>query len=350
MLALVDPNARVPKDHPIRRIKTLADDALAKLSRSFDEIYGKEGRPSVPPETLLKATILMALYTVRSERQFCEQLDYNILFRWFLDMDLVEPSFDHSTFSKNRRRLIEADIAKAFFKEIVAAARGAHLLSNDHFSADGSLIEAMASHKSLRPRDEPPPPSDKDDPGNPTVNYRGEQRGNDTHVSSTDPEAKLAKKNKGTGAKLSFLLHALCENRNGLLVDAAVTEAVGVTEREAALHMLKRTRPNKGASVGADAAYNSRGFVEGCRELGIVPHVAQGRGNTAIDGRTTRHNSYVLSQRFRKRIEEIFGWAKSTGGLRRTRFKGRLKTEFYALLVGTAYNMLRIAKLMPRTA
>lgn len=350
MLALVDPNARVPSDHPIRRIKEIADQALAAMNRQFDAIYADGGRPSIPPETLLKATVLMALYTVRSERQFCEQLDYNILFRWFLDMDLVEPSFDHSTFSKNRLRLIEADVAKMFFRHVVQAARSQHLVSNDHFSVDGSLIEAMASHKSLRPRDETPPPSDTDDPGNPSVDYRGEKRSNDTHVSSTDPEAKLAKKSKGVGAKLSFVLHALSENRNGLLVNLCVTEAVGTTERQAALHMLGEQRPAAGATVGADAAYNTRGFVDGCREKKIVPHVAIGRNSNALDRRTSRHAGYATSQRLRKRIEEIFGWLKPTGGLRRTRYKGRQKTEFQALLVGTAYNLLRIARLAPRPA
>jgi transposase len=350
MLALIDPNARVPKDHPIRAIKELADQALRQMSRRFDAIYGETGRPSIPPETLLKATILMALYTVRSERQFCEQLDYNILFRWFLDMDLVSPSFDHSVFSKNRLRLIEADVAKEFFVRIVDAAQAANLISHDHFSVDGSLIEAWASLKSFRAKDQPKPPKDPEDPGNPTVDFHGEKRSNATHESTTDPEAKLMRKSNGTTARLSFGVHAVTENRNGLLVNLCVEQAVGTTERQAAIAMLTEMRPPRRSTIAGDKGFDTRDFVRGCREQGFVPHVAAKNEHSAIDSRTTRHSGYTISQRFRKRIEEVFGWAKTIGGLRRTRYKGRARTEFYAVMVGATYNLLRIARLMPIAA
>lgn len=255
MLTLRTPEQRVPKDHPLRSVKAVADEVLRMLSGDFDGMYSKMGRSSIPPERMLKASILMALYTVRSERLFCEQLDYNLLFRWFLDMDMVEPGFDHSTFSKNRERLLDHHIAEKFFIGVVEGARAAGLLSSEHFTVDGTLIEAWASMKSFRPKSEKPedrePP---DDPGNPTVNFHGQKRRNDTHASTTDPEAKLAKKGKGKEAKLSFAAHALMENRNGLLVDFRVTEANGYAEREAALAMMKdNITVSRRATVGADA-------------------------------------------------------------------------------------------------
>lgn len=350
MLTLRTPEQRVPKVHPLRSIKAVADEVLKMLSRDFDGMYSKMGRSSIPPERILKASILMALYTVRSERLFCEQLDYNLLFRWFLDMDMVEPGFDHSTFSKNRERLLDHHIAEKFFIGVVEGARAAGLLSSEHFTVDGTLIEAWASMKSFRPKSEKPedrePP---DDPGNPTVNFHGQKRRNDTHASTTDPEAKLAKKGKGKEAKLSFAAHALMENRNGLLVDFRVTEANGYAEREAALAMMKdNITVSRRATVGADAGYDVAGFVDACRSQNVTPHVAPHRnGYSAVDGRTKRHPGYEISQRVRKRIEEIFGWMKTVGNFRKTRYRGVERTQHAAFLLGAAYNLMRMARLAP---
>src|SRR5512138_233876 len=355
MLTLVSPEQRVPKSHPLRRVKALADAALAALSPTFDVMYAESGRPSVPPERLLKSTLLMAFYSVRSDRLFCEQLDYNLLFRWFLDMDMVEESFDHSTFSKNRERLLEHDVARKFLAEIVQRARGAQLMSDDHFTVDGTLIEAWASLKSFRPKGEKPegrPPPD--DPGNPTVNFHGQKRSNETHESTTDPEARLARKGDNQPAKLSYLANALMENRNGLLVDLRVEPATGYGERVGALAMLDEHVPDlDGITLGADAGYDTADFVQACRERGITPHVAQTRDKrrrSAVDGRTVRHAGYDVSQRIRKRVEEIFGWTKTVASFRKTRFKGQARTQLAAHLVAAAYNLLRLAKLMPVAA
>ena len=352
MLSLVSPEQRVPADHPLRRVKRLADDALAALSTTFDVMYGPTGRPSIPPERLLKSTLLMAFYSVRSERLFCEQLDYNLLFRWFLDMSMVEDSFDHSTFSKNRERLLEHDVAKKFLAEVVERARAARLMSDDHFTVDGTLIEAWASIKSFRPTDEAPrdrePP---DDPGNPTVNFHGEKRSNETHRSTTDPESKLYRKGHGQPARLSYCGNVLMENRNGLIVDLRIEQATGYAEWDGAMAMLDEHVPEPvGVTLGADAGYDTRAFVAACRERGITPHIAQTRDTrrrSAVDGRTTRHAGYAVSQRLRKRVEEIFGWAKTVGCFRRTRFRGRARTRLAAHLVASAYNLIRIAKLLP---
>jgi transposase len=352
MLSLVAPEQRVPKAHPLRRIKELADGALKALSPTFDEMYANGGRPSVPPERLLKATLLMALYSVRSDRLLCEQLDYNLLFRWFLDMDMVEESFNHSTFSKNRERLLAHDVAKKFLAEIVAQARCARLMSDDHFTVDGTLIEAWASIKSFRPKDEDPkdrPPPD--DPGNPTVNFHGERRSNETHESTTDAEAKLARKGNNQPAKLSYLANALMENRNGLIVDLRVDPATGYGERVGALAMLDEHIGGRDrVTLGADAGYDTADFIDGCRERGVTPHIAQTRDKrrrSAVDRRTTRHPGYAVSQRIRKRVEEIFGWSKTVGCFRKTRFRGLSRTQLAAHLVAAAYNLLRISKLMP---
>lgn len=351
MLSLVTPEQRVPKAHPLRRIKELADAALQALSPTFDAMYAGGGRPSVPPERLLKSTLLMALYSVRSDRLFCEQLDYNLLFRWFLDLDMVEESFNHSTFSKNRERLLEHDVARKFLAEVVQRARSARLMSDDHFTVDGTLIEAWASIKSFRPKgekpeDRPPP----DDPGNPTVNFHGEKRSNDTHESTTDPESKLFRKGNN-GARLSYFGNVLMENRNGLIVDLRIDQADGYAERRGALALLDEHAPNSsGATVGADAGYDTSDFIAACRERGITPHVAQTRDKrrrSAVDGRTTRHGGYAVSQRIRKRVEEIFGWAKTVACFRKTRFKGRARTQLAAHFVAAAYNLLRISKLLP---
>lgn len=350
LFSLRMPGDRVPKEHPLRRVKDMADAALAALSPTFDAMYSRMGRPSIPPEQLLKASLLMAFYTVRSERLFCEQLDYNLLFRWFLDMGIEDASFDHSTFSQNRERLLKHDVARQFFMAVMSQAQSAGLTSNEHFSVDGSLIDAWASVKSFRPRDEDddtrPPPDDK---GNPTVNFRGEKRGNETHESTTDPEAKLARKGPGKEARLSYSLNGLMENRNGLLVDLCVLPADGFAERDAALMMLANSVPGEyRATLGADKGYDTADFVEDCRKLSVTPHVAQNiqpRRPSAIDARTVRHRGYLVSQRVRKRIEEIWGWMKTVGGFRRTRFRGQRRTELAAYLVGAAYNLLRMAKL-----
>jgi transposase len=350
MLCLMSPESVVPTKHPLRRVKALADGILKELSPALDGMYQAGGRPSIPPERLLKATLLMAFYTIRSERLFCEQLDYNLLYRWFLDMDMVEESFDHSTFSKNRGRLIEHDIAKQFFCRVVDHARRARLMSDDHFTVDGTLIEAWASLKSFRPKgnatDKQDPP---DDPGNPTVNWHGEKRSNETHESTTDPDAKLARKSNAAAARLCYSAHSLMENRNGLLVDFRVAEANGRAERAVALEMIDDELPGqKRLTLGADKGYDTRDFVSALRARSITPHVAmneQFRRRSAIDERTRRHAGYGLSQRVRKRVEEIFGWLKTVGGFRRTRFKGRARTQLAAHFLSAAYNLLRIAKL-----
>jgi len=350
MLALIDPNARIPRDHPIREIKALADEVLGQMSGRFDEIYGTMGRPSIPPESLLKASILMALYSVRSERQFCEQLDYNILFRWFLDMDLVEPSFDASSFSKNRQRLIQAEIAKEFFARVVEGARAANLVSRDHFSVDGTLIEAWASMKSFKKKDGPGSRNDGD-PGNPSVDFREEKRTNKTHQSSTDPEAKLAKKAPTSASKLCFGAQALMENRNGLLIDVLINQPGLRGEWDGAIEMLDSAPVPKSATVAGDRGYDVRPFVEECRARGVIPHLAKSlKRRTNMTPRTLVSRGYSMSQRIRKRVEEIFGWMKTVGGFRRTRFKGRERTQFAAYLVGATYNLLRISKLMPASA
>lgn len=348
MLCLMSPEARVRPDHPLRGIKRLADAALDELQTIFGAMYSNHGRPSIPPERLLKSMLLMALYTVRSERLFCEQLDYNLLYRWFLDMDALEPSFDASSFSKNRQRLLEHDVAGAFFGRVVEQARRAHLLSTEHFTVDGTLLEAWASLKSFKPKDRgnDGDPSD-DDPGNPTVDFHGQKRSNETHESTTDSEARLARKGNGKEAKLCYSGHALMENRNGLVVDLRVAEASGLAERRVALEMIDDVLPGeRRITLGADRGYHSRDFVEQCRQRRVTPHVADKKTGSALDARTTAQAGYRISQRVRKRVEEIFGWAKTIGGLRKTRFKGRARTQLAAYIVGAAYNLLRMAKLL----
>jgi len=306
-------------------------------------MYSKTGRPSVPPERLLKGMLLIALYSIRSETQFCEQLRYNLLFRWFLDMDMVEEPFDHCAFSDNRDRLIQHEATAKFFRKIVERAGQAGLMSDEHFSVDGTLIEAWASMKSFRPRDD----EDARD-ANGWSDFKGKKRTNQTHESKTDPEAKLMRKSDGKEAKLSFGAHALTENRNGIVKDLQVTEANGRCEREAALEMLD-AHVDQGATLGADSAYNTKDFVADCRERGVTPHVA-GKKNSAIDGRTTRHRGYDASQKVRKRIEQVFGWLKTIGGLRKTRYRGRAKIQLYAFMAGAAYNILRLTKLIEKPA
>jgi len=347
IFTLVTPAQVVPADHPIRKIKELADQELRVLSPVFDKMYSEEGRPSVPPETLLKSCLLIALFSVRSERQFCEQLGYNLLFRWFLDQTLNDEPFDHTVFAKNKARMLESEVARKFFDGIVGQANKAQLLSAEHFTVDGTLIEAWASIKSFKPKDgskkKEPPPSD---PGNPTVVFHGEKRSNKTHQSTTDPESLLAKKAKGKEAKLSFSTNVLMENRNGLLVDIRVEKAEGYAERRAVLEMIPRAdrRGLKVRTLGADKAYDEQLFIRLLRLAGITPHVAA-KETTILDGRTTRHAGYAISQRIRKRVEEIFGWIKTVGGFRKTRYRGVERTGLWAYMVGSAYNLLRMAKL-----
>ncbi|MBI3589079.1 MAG: IS5 family transposase [Candidatus Liptonbacteria bacterium] len=352
MFSYLSPEERVPQDHPLRRIKTMADEALGSLSRTFDRMYAKEGRPSIPPERLLKAQLLIALYTIRSERLFCEMLDYNILFRWFLGMSLEERSFDATTFTKNRDRLLQHDVAGRFLQAVVTRAQAAGLLSDEHFTVDGTLVEAWASLKSFRPTDAPDQGVDADDPGNVTVDFHGQTRTNQTHRSTTDPDARLARKGAGKEAKLSYGVSLLMENRHGLIVDVKVHDPTGTGEREAALALLQCQRRRRGCprSVGADKGYHTKAFVEALWLQCITPHIAmvEGRRTPGLDGRTTRSIGYALSQRVRKRIEEGFGWLKTVGGLRRTRYRGAERVTLHTKLTVVAHMLLRMAKLCPQ--
>jgi transposase len=351
MLSLLSPEKRVPAKHPLRAVKALADAALAELSPTFDAMYSGLGRPSIPPERLLKSSLLMALYTLRSERMFCEQLDYNLLFRWFLDMNMDEPSFAPTVFTKNRQRLLEHNVASRFFGIIVEQAKAAGLMSDEHFTVDGTLIEAWASLKSFqrkdeKPGDKPPP----DDPGNPSVDFHDEKRSNETHESKTDPEAKLARKGKGKEAKLAYSQHALMENRNGLLVELQIAPATGTAERDTAIAMLDDYLPGSSRiTLGGDKGYDTRDFIAKCQARNVTPHVAQNiteRRTSAIDSRTTRHKGYAVSQVIRKRVEEIFGWTKTVANFRKTRFRGLERTQLASYLVGAAYNLMRMSRLL----
>jgi len=347
LFSYFSPEERVPADHPLRAIKAYADQALKALSDTFNRMYDQAGRPSIPPERLLKANLLIALYSVRSDRLFCEMLDYNILFRWFLDMNLEEPSFDHSSFSKNRERLVRHEVALQFFDAVVQEARRQRLLSDEHFSVDGTLIEAWASMKSFQKKDGSG--QGPDDDGD--VDFKGQKRTNATHESTTDRESKLLRKGPGKESKLCFAGHALMDNRYGLVTDLTVTPSVGVTEPDAALDLIDRQRCNgvRIGTVGADRGYHTRAFVKELNERGIKPHVARkdGHRTPGLDGRTARSIGYRASQRARKRIEQVFGWCKTVGGLRKTRVRGVERTRHWALLSATAFNLVRIARLRP---
>jgi transposase len=324
-------------------------------------MYAETGRPSVPPERMLKSMVLMALYTVRSERRFCEQLDYDMLFRWFLDMSMVEDGFDASTFSKNRQRLMDHDVAQVFFHRVVEQARAARLLSAEHFTVDGTLIEAWASLKSFKPRGSTESVKrrivrvkrghkrgGRRRNSNPTVNFQGERRRNETHASTTDPEARLMRKGNGKEAKLSFSAHALMENRNGLLLDLRIAEASGTAERRVALEMIDVQLPGeRRITLGADKGYHTRDFVAECRRRNVTPHVADKASRSILDRRTTAKAGYAVSQRLRKRVEEIFGWGKTVGNFRRTRYRGVARTQLAAYFVAAAYNLTRMARLVP---
>ena len=351
MFSYFSPESRVPAGHPLRSIKDYADAALKSMSREFDQLYATVGRPSIPPERLLKASLLIALYSVRSDRMFCEMLDYNILFRWFLDMSLEESGLDQSNFSRLRERLADQDTAKRFFDAVVKQARARGLLSAEHFTVDGTLIEAWASvAKSMRPKDGPPDGGGPDDQG--MVNFRGEKRSNATHASKTDPEAKLFRKSKGRETKLYYGADALMENRHGLCVDIRARDVL-TTESAGAKALLQRQR-GKGirpTTLGADKGYHCKDFVAHLREHKIAPHIAQieGRRTPGLDARTTRHVGYQISQRKRKRVEEIFGWLKGYGGLRRTMMRGLERVQLHTYIVATAYNLLRLTRLAPTT-
>ena len=339
MLLAVTPDSFIPEEHPIRRIKPIVESALARLSSLFEAMYAERCRPSIPPEHLLKASLLIALYSIRSERQFCERLRYDLLFKWFLDLNVSDEPFDASSFSKNRDRLLAHDVSRAFFAEVVR-----RLLSADHFTVDGTLLEAWASLKSYHPRDEQDPPAGGG--RNREVDFRGQRRSRETHVSSTDPQAQLYTKGSGQTAKLCYLGHLLTENRHGLVLDVQLTEASGYAEREAALRMLKR-RGGGRATLGADKAYDTRDFVAGLRARGVTPHVAQNdsRRRSAVDGRTTRHAGYGHSQRRRKLVEQVYGWVKTVGGGRKLRFVGLERNRCWLELTAAAYNLVRMAKL-----
>jgi transposase len=349
LFSYLSPEQRVPADHPLRSIKAYADAALKEIRPLLDSLYSEVGRPSIPPERLLKAQLLIALYSVRSDRLFCETLDYNILYRWFLDMGLEEPSFDASSFSKNRERLARQEVAVTFFDTVVREARRQKLLCDEHFSVDGTLIEAWASMKSFRRKDgggSPPGAGGERD-------FHGERRSNETHESTTDPEAKLFRKAAGQPSKLCFTGHALMDNRHGLISDVTVSASVGSTEAQEAIEMLVRQRRKhvRPRSVGADKGYHHQWFVDQLRSRGICPHVAciEGRRSEGLDGRTLNSSAYRASQIVRKRIEQFFGWGKSVGGLRKTRLRGVRRNAQLLYLTAAAYNLLRISRLCPAT-
>jgi transposase len=342
---------RIPADHPLRPIRDLVDAALRDLSRTFDELYADEGRPGIPPERLLRALLLQAFYSVRSERQLMEQLDYNLLFRWFVGLSADDEVWHPTVFCKNRDRLLEGDIARKFMVGVLNLPQVRALLSSEHFSVDGTLIEAWASMKSFVPKDgSKPPPSGEGGGRNADRNFRGERRTNDTHSSTTDPDARLFRKGVGKEAKLCHMGHVMTENRNNLIIDARLTEANGTAECTTALDMID-DNAKPGSTVGADKLYDTADFVAGCRERGCTPHVAQNANGrrSAIDRRTTRHPGYAISMIKRKRIEEPFGWVKTTGGLRKTRHRGRDLVEWFFLFTATAYNLVRIPKILAAT-
>jgi transposase len=342
--------ARVPKDHPLRPIQAIVDRALAVLSPVFDELYADDGRPSIPPEKLLRALLVQAFYSVRSERQLMEQLDYNLLFRWFVGLAMDAPIWDVTVFTKNRDRFLAGEVAAQFFQAVLGQPEVRALLSDEHFSVDGTLIEAWASLKSFKAKDaggdEPPAGGGR----NAERDFHGERRTNDTHASTTDPDARLYRKGRGKEAKLCHMGHLLMENRSGLIVDAMLTPASGTAERDAAETMLGRQTGRHRASLGADKGYDAASFVARVRALNVTPHIAQNTTRrSAIDGRTTRHRGYQVSQRVRKRIEEAFGWIKTTGGLRKTRHRGTERVGWMFTLTAAACNLIRLPKLLEAT-
>jgi len=348
LFSYVDLEKRVRKDHPLRPIREMANTALAVLAGDFSTLYSRMGRPSIPPEMLLRAMLLQAFYTIRSERQLMERLEFDLLFRWFVGLGVDDPAWDHSTFSKNRDRLLEGDIAAKFLAAVLAQPRVKRLLSSEHFSVDGTLIEAWASMKSFKPKGGKDN-GDNDGGRNASTDFRGEKRSNETHESTTDPDAKLYRKGPGMEAKLCYIGHGLMENRSGLIVDTRLTRVSGHAERLAALHMIEPLADGPTAiTLGADRGYDAADFVEELRTLNVRPHVAQNvnRRRSAIDKRTTRHPGYAASLRIRKRIEEAFGWIKTVGGMRKTKFRGLHKVNWAFAFAAAAYNLIRLPKLL----
>jgi transposase len=344
MLTSVSTEDLIPPDHPIRRIRAVVDAVLAELDDVFDEMYAMGGRRSVPPEVLLKSTVLMAMYSIRSERAFCERLNYDLLFKWFLDMRIDQPAFDATVFTKNRKRLLDHEVADEFFAAVVRQAKLRRDVSSEHFAVDATLLKAWASHKSFKPKDGPPtePPVGR----NGEVQFHGERRSNDTHASTTDPEARLYRKSNNTAATLCFAGHLLMENRSALIVDAELSIADGYAERSTAIDMLARLpKTARRRTVAGDKGYDTKGFVTDVRGLGFTPHVAQNTRYSAIDGRTTRHPGHTVSQRIRKRVEEPFGWIKTIAGGRQLRYRGRQRNRAWFKLTTAVYNLLRITAL-----
>jgi transposase len=346
LFSYLSPDAMVPQDHPLRAIRPLVNAALARLSPDFARLYAPTGRASIAPEKLLRALLLQAFYTVRSERQLMEQLTYNMLFRWFVGLSMDAPVWDVTVFTKNRERLLEGDIARGFLQAILIDPAVKQLLSTEHFSVDGTLIEAWASMKSFRPKDggDEPPGSGR----NGERDFRGERRSNETHTSTTDPDARLYRKARGQASKLCYMGHLLMENRNGLVVDTETTHATGTAEREAAEAMIGDVAGTGRITLGSDKAFDVAEHVANLRDMNVTPHVAQNATNrtSAIDGRTTHHPGYALSQRIRKRIEEAFGWIKVPGGLRKTRHRGLERVGWTFTFTAAAYNLIRIPKLL----
>src|SRR5215469_202947 len=351
LFSYVSMEQRVPSTHPLRRVRALLDEALDSMSRDFDRVYAEGGRDSVAPERLVRALVLQVLYSIRSERLLCEQLDYNLLFRWFVGLSMDDRIWDHSTFTKNRDRLIEAGVARKLLRRIGRRARREGLLSSEHFSVDGTLIEAWSAVKSMRRRDgkdDPPPPG-----RNPHVDFHGQPRKNETHVAPHEPQAKLFRKGKGHLTKLYYMAHVLMEHRQGLPVDAQFTEATGFAERETGIGLNKRYARGRRCTLAGDKYYDTREFVAACRALGVTPHVAQNSaraGGSAIDARTTRHGGYRASQRIRKRIEEAFGWGKDARPMRKLRVRGFRNAGFMTVLTIGCHTLLRVAKLLPEPA
>jgi transposase len=350
MFSYLSPEQRVRADHPLRAIRAMADVALWSMSARFDEMYSQTGRPSIPPEKLLRAQLIQMLYSVRSERLLMEEIDYSVLFRWFVGMNLDEPVWDVTVFTKNRDRLLDGDVAREFLCEVVKQAQEKKLTSDEHFTVDGTLLEAWASLKSFQPKDGKNTPPD--DPGNPTVDFHGEKRSNQTHESTTDPDALLARKGNGKEAKLSYNGNLLIENRNGLIITTELFQANGTAERDAALVMLEQLPGEKRVTVGADKAYDTKEFVAECRNMQVTPQVAQNlkrSGGSAIDERTTRHDGYAISQKKRKRIEESFGWLKTIALMRKVRHRGIHKVGWVFTFAAAAYNLVRMRNLTAST-
>lgn len=347
MWSYLSPEERVPADHPLRPIREMVNAVLKTLSPEFDKIYSAFGRPSVPPERLLRALLLQVLYTVRSERMLMEQLNYNMLFRWFVGLNMDDVVWDVTVFTKNRDRFLKGEIAEKFFAAVLNHARESGLLSDEHFTVDGTLVEAWASHKSFQPKDDGGAPPVDGAGKNPDVDFRGRKRSNDTHASRTDPDARLYKKSAGNASKLGYLGHVLTENRNGLVVDCELTRATGTAEREAALAMLERLPGGSRVTLGADKGYDSADFVEAVRSLNVTPHIAQNDTNrrSAIDARTTRHDGYSISQRKRKCIEEVFGWGKVVGTIRKVKIRGLERVSGLFTFAVAAYNLVRMRKI-----